>query len=48
MKKGKESKSILEVRAWKKAVAKETQKLKGDALLAYFNLPAKSKTSKAA
>ncbi len=37
MNKGKEPKSLLEVRSWKKSVAKETQKLPRVALFAYFN-----------
>lgn len=33
----KESKSLIEVREWKKAVAKETEKLQGRFLLSYYN-----------
>jgi len=48
MRKEKESKSISEVRAWKNAIVKETRRLKGEALFAYYNSVIKSKTSKAA
>ena len=33
----KESKALIEVRNWKKTVAKETENLKGTALLNYYN-----------
>lgn len=39
----KESKSLIEVRDWKKAVAKETEKLQGRALLNYYNRSIKSR-----
>lgn len=48
MRNKKEPKSILEVRAWKNAVAKETRRLSGGALIAYYNSAVKSKASKAA
>lgn len=35
--KTKESKRLIEVRNWKKAVAAETRNLKGNKLLEYFN-----------
>ncbi len=37
MNKEKEPKSLLEVRSWKKSVAKETRKLPRVAVFAYFN-----------
>ena len=42
MKKEKESKSLLEVRKWKKEVAKEASKLHGQARLDYYNKSIKS------
>ena len=37
MKNIKESKSLEEVRNWKKAVSKDVKKLRGQALLDYYN-----------
>lgn len=37
MKEDKESKALLEVRKWKKEVAKEASKLHGQARLDYYN-----------
>ena len=37
MKKTKESKALLEVRKWKKEVAKEASKLHGKALVEFYN-----------
>lgn len=48
MSKPKESKALRDVWKWKKQVAKETSLLSGDALLNYFNQPAKGKIRKAA
>ncbi len=42
MKKEKESKALLEVRKWKKAVAKEASKLHGLARLDYYNKGSKA------
>ncbi len=41
MKSQKESKALIEVRNWKRAVAKETEKLKGITLLNYYHEHAK-------
>jgi len=41
MKKIKESKILKEVREWKKAVSKDVKKLRGQALLDYYNEAAK-------
>ena len=49
MKKEKESKALIEVRKWKRAVAKEASKLHGQARLDYYNQSIKSwRTKKAA
>lgn len=39
----KESKSLIEVRDWKKAVRKETEKLRGRFLLHYYNRSIKAR-----
>ncbi len=48
MKKEKESKALLEVRKWKKEVAKEASKLHGQARLDYYNQSIKTWTTKKA
>jgi hypothetical protein len=48
MKKKSESKSLIEVRNWKKAVAKDTKGLRTAEIVSYFNKYAKSKKQKAA
>ena len=48
MKKEKESNALHEVRKWKESVAKESQKLRGKTLIAFFNKNLKSKDRKAA
>lgn len=39
----KESKSLAEVREWKKVVRKETEKLQGRSLLNYYNRSVKAR-----
>ncbi len=48
MSKEKESRALLEVRKWKKAVAEEARKLKGQARLDYYNQGIKTVSRKKA